>query len=169
VVTHLFNGMAPIHHRGPGAVLGALSAAASGDAVLELIADGVHLADETVSAVMALVGDRVVLVTDAMAAAGMADGDYQLGPRAVEVRDGVARLADGGSIAGGTTRLLDVVRRQIGAGLDAVQIVAAASIRPAGVLGRHDVGLAAGNPADLVVTDAAWHPQRVMRAGAWVG
>ena len=83
VVTHLFNGMAPIHHRDPGAVLGALSAAAAGDAVLELIADGVHLADETVAAVIALVGDRVVLVTDAMAAAGMADGDYQLGPQAV--------------------------------------------------------------------------------------
>jgi N-acetylglucosamine-6-phosphate deacetylase len=169
VVTHLFNGMAPIHHRDPGAVLGAMAAAAAGDAVLELIADGVHLADETVAAVVALVGDRVVLVTDAMAAAGMSDGDYQLGPQAVEVRDGVARLADGGSIAGGTSRLLDVVRRQVGAGLDPVRMVAAASVRPAAVLGRHDVGLAVGNRADLVVTDAAWHPQQVMRAGAWVG
>ena len=168
VVTHLFNGMAPIHHREPGAVLGALAAAAAGDAVLELIADGVHLADETVAASFALVGERVLLVTDAMAAAGMADGDYQLGPRSVEVRDGVARLAGGGSIAGGTARLLDVVRRQVGAGLDPAQVVAAASSRPAAVLGRHDVGLAAGNPADLVVTDPAWQPLRVMRAGAWV-
>ncbi len=169
VVTHLFNGMAPIHHRGPGAVLGAMAAAAAGDAVLELIADGVHLADETVAAVVALVGDRTLLVTDAMAAAGMSDGDYQLGPQAVEVRDGVARLANGGSIAGGTSRLLDVVRRQVSAGLDPVQLVAAASVRPAAVLGRLDVGLAVGNPADLVVTDAAWQPQQVMRAGAWVG
>src|SRR5688500_9949126 len=126
--------MAPIHHREPGAALGALAAAAAGDAVLELIADGVHLADETVAAVMALVGEQVVLVTDAMAAAGMADGDYQLGPQAVEVRDGVARLAGGGAIAGGTSRLLDVVRRQVRAGLDPVRVVAAASVRPAGVL-----------------------------------
>jgi N-acetylglucosamine-6-phosphate deacetylase len=168
VVTHLFNGMAPIHHREPGAVLGSLTAAAAGDAVLELIADGVHLADETVAAVMTLVGERVVLVTDAMAAAGMADGDYQLGPQAVEVRDGVARLTRGGAIAGGTSRLLDVVRRQVGAGLDPVRVVAAASLRPAGVLGRSDVGLAVGNPADLIVTDAAWQPLQVMRAGAWL-
>ncbi len=80
VVTHLFNGMAPVHHREPGAVLGSLAAAAAGDAMVELIADGVHLADDTVAAVMALIGDRVVLITDAMAAAGMGDGDYQLGP-----------------------------------------------------------------------------------------
>lgn len=169
VVTHLFNGMAPIHHRQPGAVLGALAAAAAGDAVLELIADGVHLADETVAAVLALVGERVVLVTDAMAAAGMADGDYQLGPQAVEVRDGVARLAGGGSIAGGTARLLDVVRRQVETGLDPVKVVAAASFRPAAVLGRPDVGLAVGNPADLIVADSDWLPRHVMRAGAWVG
>lgn len=169
VVTHLFNGMAPIHHREPGAVLGALAAAAAGDAVLELIADGVHLADETVAAVLALVGERVMLVTDAMAAAGMADGDYQLGPQVVEVRDSVARLAGGGSIAGGTSRLLDVVRRQVESGLDAVTVVAAASFRPAAVLGRRDVGLAVGNPADLIVADSEWQPRHVMRAGAWVG
>ena len=112
-MTHLFNGMPPIHHRDPGPALGALAAARDG-AVLELIADGVHLADATVAGVLALVGGRaVVFVTDAMAAAGMADGDYVLGPQAVQVRDGVARLAEGSSIAGGTSRLLDVVRRQV--------------------------------------------------------
>lgn len=168
LVTHLFNGMSPIDHRKPGAALGALVAARAGDALVELIADGVHLADDAVAAVDALVGDRIVLVTDAMAAAGMPDGDYELGPQAVQVRDGVARLVDGGSIAGGTTRLLDVVRRQVGAGLDPVRVVAAASTRPATVIGRPDVGLAPGNRADLVVTDAAWQPVRVMRAGEWI-
>ncbi|MDQ4053633.1 MAG: amidohydrolase family protein [Actinomycetota bacterium] len=168
VVTHLFNGMAPIHHRDPGAVLGALAAAAAGDAVVELIADGVHLADETVAVVRALVGSQVVLVTDAMAAAGMADGDYDLGPQAVRVRDGVARLAARDTVAGGTSRLLDVVRRQVGAGLDPVWVVAAASSRPAAVLGIDDVGLASGNRADLVIVDSEWQPVQVMRAGAWV-
>ncbi len=170
LVTHLFNGMPPIHHRDPGPALGALAAARDG-AVLELIADGVHLADATVAGVLALVGGRaVVFVTDAMAAAGMADGDYVLGPQAVQVRDGVARLAEGSSIAGGTSRLLDVVRRQVGAGLPAVDVVACASARPAAVLGLdHELGsLASGRRADLVVTDAALRPRRVMRAGAWV-
>jgi N-acetylglucosamine-6-phosphate deacetylase len=169
LVTHLFNGMAPMHHRQPGAVLGSLAAAAAGDATVELIADGVHLADETVAGILALVGDRVVLITDAMAAAGMPDGDYQLGPQAVRVSAGVARLAHGDAIAGGTSRLLDVVRRQVGAGLDPVRVVAAASTRPAAVLGIDDVGIAVGRRADLVVTDTQWQPLRVLRDGVAVG
>ena len=165
LVTHLFNAMSPLHHRRPGAVLGAMAAAAAGDAMLELIADGVHLADETVAGVFALLGDRVVLVTDAMAAAGMPDGDYVLGPRAVGVRGGVARLAGGDSIAGGTSRLLDVVRRQVDAGLDPVRVVAAASSRPAAVLGIDDIGIEVGHRADLVVADAQWQPTLVLRGG----
>ncbi len=82
LATHLFNGMPPLHHRAPGPVAGALAAAVRGNARVELIADGVHLADETVALVFALLGPgRVVLVTDAMAAAGMSDGDYRLGPQ----------------------------------------------------------------------------------------
>ena len=82
--THLFNGMRPLHHRDPGPIAACLAAAARGDLVVELVADGTHLADGTVRAVFDLVGpDAIALVTDAMAAAGMADGDYQLGPMAV--------------------------------------------------------------------------------------
>ena len=69
LATHLFNGMPSLHHRAPGPVGGALAAAAQGNARVELIADGVHLADETVALVFTLLGsDRIVLVTDAMAA-----------------------------------------------------------------------------------------------------
>lgn len=171
LVTHLFNGMPAIHHRDPGPVIGALTAAAAGAAHVELIADGVHLADEMVAAVFSLVGgSRVVLVTDAMAAAGLQDGDFQLGPSTVRVRDGIARLAHGESLAGGTSRLLDIVRRQIRAGLDPVEVVACASSRPAAVLGLQDeVGsLAAGCRADIVEADADLRPLRVMRAGTWV-
>jgi len=170
LVTHLFNGMPPMHHRAPGPVGGALSAAADGAARVELIADGVHLSDDTVRTMyVVLGGDRILLVTDAMAAAGMPDGDYQLGPRRVRVVDGTARLAEGDSIAGGTTRLLDVVRRLVGAGLDPVSVVASASRVPAAALGLDRVGaLRAGLRADLVVTDADLRPQRVMRAGEWV-
>ncbi len=138
---------------------------------MELIADGVHLSDETVAGVFALVGGpRVVLISDAMAAAGLGDGEHQLGPLATRVTDGVARLVDGESIAGGTSRLLDVVRRQVTAGLDPVEVVASASSRPAALLGLDtEVGaVMPGLRADLVVLDGDWRPRRVMRAGSWV-
>ena len=173
LVTHLFNGMTVVHHRSPGPVVGALEAAAAGDACVELIGDGVHLADDTVRLVFTLLGPgRIVLVTDAMAAAGMPDGDYELGPRHVRVRDGVARLADGDDapLAGGTAHLLDVVRRCVQAGVPISDAVTAATRTPAHALGSAAwPELATGRAADLVVTDADLRPVRVMRDGNWVG
>ena len=171
--THLFNGMRPLHHRAPGPVAACLAAAARGELVVELVADGTHLAAGTVRSVFELVGpDAIVLVTDAMAAAGMADGTYQLGPMAVTVADGVARLDDGtpeGSIAGGTFHLLDVVRATTSFGIPLVDAVKAASCTPAGVLGRSDIGaLEAGRRADVVVADADLTPLAVWRGGALV-
>jgi len=176
--THLFNGMPPLHHRDPGPVAACLGAAARGELVVELVADGTHLAPATVRAVMELVGpDGAVLVTDAIAAAGMPDGDYRLGPQAVRVAGGVARVlvdrpgaaAEVGSIAGGVAHLLDVVRATVEAGVPLVDAVRAASATPAQVLGRHDVGaLVVGRRADVVVTTADLRPVRVARAGAWL-
>lgn len=174
LVTHLFNAMPAPHHRDPGPALGALGAAGAGDAFVELIGDGVHLDDQTVRNVLDLVPDAAVLVTDAMAAAGMADGGYRLGPLEVEVRDGVARVAGptGGSIAGGTSRLLDQVRRQAAAGRPLDVVVEAASARPASVIGLgtlDGVGrIAPGRRADLVLTDESLRPVRVMRGGEWL-
>lgn len=176
--THLFNGMRPLHHRDPGPVAACLAAAARGELVVELVADGTHLAPATVRAVTDLVGpDGVVLVTDAVAAAGVADGDYRLGPHAVRVAGGVARVlevaADGsegvGAIAGGVAHLLDVVRATVDAGVPLVDAVRAASATPAQVLGWRDVGaLVPGRRADLVVTTGDLRPVRVARAGVWV-
>ncbi|AEE46916.1 N-acetylglucosamine-6-phosphate deacetylase [Cellulomonas fimi] len=176
--THLFNGMRPLHHRDPGPVAACLAAAARGELVVELVADGTHLADGSVRAVLDLVGPgSVVLVTDAMAAAGMPDGDYRLGPMSVRVADGVARIVaedgstppGGGAIAGGVAHLLDVVRHVVAAGVPLEDAVLAAATTPADVLGRHDIGaLLPGRRADVVVTDEALQPVRVMRAGAWV-
>jgi N-acetylglucosamine-6-phosphate deacetylase len=175
--THLFNGMPPMHHRAPGPVAACLAAAARGEMVLELIADGVHLADETVAAVFDLVGpDRIALVTDATAAAGQADGRYRLGSLLTDVVQGVARLVGTGPsglaapIAGGTARLIDVVRRVVRhSGVDLVAAVTAASATPARLLGLPDVGdLVAGRRADLVLTDDELTPLAVMRAGRWV-
>ncbi|GEL95591.1 N-acetylglucosamine-6-phosphate deacetylase [Cellulomonas composti] len=169
--THLFNGMRPLHHRDPGPVAACLAAAARGELVVELVADGTHLAPATFRAVLDLVGsDAVVLVTDAMAAAGMADGDYQLGPMAVRVADGVARIvtADGsaGAIAGGVAHLLDVLRCVVESGVPLVDAVRAATSTPAAVLGRHDIGaLVVGRRADVLVLDDDLRAVRVLRAG----
>ncbi|WP_146847027.1 N-acetylglucosamine-6-phosphate deacetylase [Cellulomonas terrae] len=169
--THLFNGMRPLHHRDPGPIAACLAAAARGELVVELVADGTHLADGTVRSVFDLVGaGSIALVTDAMAAAGMPDGSYRLGPMEVTVADGVARVADEtGAIAGGVAHLLDVVRTVVAAGIPLEDAVLAAATVPADVLGRRDLGaLAAGRRADLVVTDADLAPLRVLRGGAWV-
>jgi N-acetylglucosamine-6-phosphate deacetylase len=171
--THLFNGMPPLHSRAPGPVAACLAAAARGAMVVELIGDGVHLADETVAMVFDLVGaGQIALTTDAMAAAGMPDGRYPLGPMTVDVVAGVARLASDsgelGAIAGGTARLLDVVRRAVrDAGIPLPDAVTAATATPARLLGMDDeVGdVVPGRRADLLITDVDLEPLAVLRAG----
>lgn len=169
LVTHLFNAMPPVHHRRSGPALAALAAAAAGEAVVELVADGVHVHDDVVTSVLDLAPGGVALVTDAMAAAGMRDGTYSLGPLDVTVRGRKATLAGETTLAGGTARLLDVVRRQVRAGLDPGRVVRAAGQVPADLLGLAAGRLEAGRPADLVVLDGGWSLQRVMVAGRWVG
>jgi N-acetylglucosamine-6-phosphate deacetylase len=170
LVTHLFNAMPPLHHRDPGPIAAMLAAAARGEAVLELVGDGVHLADETVAMVMDVAAPGcVVLVTDAMAASGMPEGRYTLGRLDVVVADGTVRLAEGGAIAGGVATLLDVVRRCVHhAGVPLVDAVAAASSHPASALGLDgEVGaLAAGLRADVLAVDGSLRPVAVWRGGA---
>ena len=165
--THLFNGMRPMHHRTPGPVPEFLAAAQRGECVLEMIGDGVHLSPAIVLDMFETLGrDNVVLVTDAMAAAGMADGDYVLGSQPVTVAGGVARLTEGGAIAGGTAHLIDVVRTTWQGGVDLVDAVYAASVQGAQILGDSSVGaLRAGLWADVVVTDAELRPVTVLRRG----
>ena len=168
-VTHLFNGMPPMHHRKPGPLASCLRLAGAGTVAVELVADGVHLAPETVQMVFQLVGaHNVVLVTDSMAAAGLPDGDYALGRSAVSVQAGMATLQSTGTLAGGTSTLLDVVRRTIEAGVSPTEAVASATCVPARVLGLEtEIGsLRAGMRADLVVVDQDFGLVAVMRSGA---
>ena len=160
--THLFNGMPVLHSRAPGPVAAALAAAARGEAVVELVADGVHLAPDTVAAVFDLVGPgQIALVTDAMPAAGMSSGRYRLGRLDVEVSDGVAHLRakvrrSPASIAGGTARLVDVLRRTVrDAGVGLLAAVTAATATPARLLGLQEItgALRPGLRADLFVVD----------------
>ncbi|HEX8007639.1 MAG TPA: amidohydrolase family protein, partial [Trebonia sp.] len=170
LVTHLPNGMAPLHHRAAGPAAAALVAAAADQASVELIADGVHVdAGFTRLVFGAAAPGRVVLVTDAMAAAGMPDGAYELGPQRVRVSAGVARLADGDALAGGTSSLLQVVATARAAGVAEPEAIRAATEVPAHVLGLPGHGrLAPGSPADIVVADERLAPRRVMRDGRWL-
>ncbi|MBF4992667.1 amidohydrolase family protein [Arthrobacter gandavensis] len=170
-VTHLFNGMDPIHHRAPGAASACLRAAEAGNAAVELIADNAHLDPYIVATMFDLLGaGNIALVTDSMAAAGLADGQYRLGPAEVLVQDGVARLKTTGSIAGGTAAMADLVRNAVGAGVPLPDAVTSAAAVPAGVLGRgQELGsLLPGASADILVLDEALVPVRVMRRGSWL-
>lgn len=166
-VTHLFNGMRPLTHRNPGPIPVFLAAAARGELVIELIADGTHLAPELVHSIFTLVGaENIALVTDAMAAAGMPDGAYRLGSQDVTVDQGVARLTHGGAIAGGTAHLLDIVRTTVAGGVPLVDVMRAAATTPATVLGVSDIGaLEVGRRADLLLTDDDFRVLKVVRAG----
>jgi N-acetylglucosamine-6-phosphate deacetylase len=163
ITTHLFNQMRPIHHREPGPVPALM---ADPRMHVELIADGIHVHPAVIAMVrQAVPPERIVLVTDAMAATGQADGQYLLGDLPVTVVDGVARLAEGGALAGSTLTMdaaFRLVVQQCGFSLsDAVQ---AASVNPARLLGRDDIGsIEVGRAADLVALDAdlalthVWH------------
>jgi N-acetylglucosamine-6-phosphate deacetylase len=169
--THLFNGMRPLHHREPGPVGALLD---RDEVSCEVIADGVHLHDTAIRLVARAVGPgRLVLITDAMAAAGMPDGRYRLGSMQVDVAGGVARLAADagpGAIAGSTATMAGVVRHAIAAGLPVTAAAAAASTTPARVLGLGDRtgALRPGLAADLVICDEEFGLRAVMRHGEWL-
>jgi N-acetylglucosamine-6-phosphate deacetylase len=168
VGTHVFNAMRPPHHREPGPVFALLGAAS---VVCEFVADGAHLHDGTLTFATSVTGPaRAALVTDALMAAGMPDGRYELGGQVVEVTAGVARLARDGSIAGSTLTMDAAFRRAVQVGVSIVDATRMASATPAHAIGLDEqVGtLATGKRADLVLLDESLRVVRVMRAGVWV-
>ncbi|MCD4523947.1 N-acetylglucosamine-6-phosphate deacetylase [Nocardioides sp. cx-173] len=167
VGTHLFNAMRPLHHREPGPIAALLE---HPDAYVELIADGVHVHPAALRLAAEAKPHLFVLVTDAMAAAAAADGDYRLGRMTVTVRDGVARLAEGGAIAGSTLTMAAAVQYAVQvAGLPIADVVRAATSTPVALLHLDRVGaLRPGYRADLVVLDQDLAVQRVLHCGRWV-
>lgn len=174
VGTHLFNAMRPIHHREPGPVIALLEDPRT---TVEVIADGVHIDGALYRHVTRSAGpDRVSLVTDAMAAAGMADGAYRIGPLDVEVSDGVAHLVGTDTIAGSTATMdrlfAFAVNRLVEGGLpyDEALVVAVrqSAVNPAGALGFPSPVLRSGTAADLVVLDDDLAVSGVLFQGRWV-
>ncbi|MFE3603680.1 N-acetylglucosamine-6-phosphate deacetylase [Streptomyces sp. NPDC059096] len=169
VATHLFNAMPPLGHRAPGPIAALLE---DERVTVELINDGTHLHPAALELAFHRAGaDRVAFVTDAMDAAGFGDGRYQLGPLAVDVTDGVARLVDGGSIAGSTLTQDTAFRRAATVDrLPVEDIVRAISANPAKLLGAYDrIGsLEPGKDADAVVLDADFALKGVLHKGEWV-
>ncbi|WP_091508393.1 MULTISPECIES: N-acetylglucosamine-6-phosphate deacetylase [Amycolatopsis] len=169
VGTHLFNGMRPLHHREPGPIGALLD---DERITVELICDLVHVHPTVLRLAAKHAGrGRTVLITDAMSATDAADGRYHLGRLEVDVRDGVATLADTGSLAG-STLTMDVAFRNLvrGAGLSIPDAVRATSGRPAELLGIDDRtgSLEAGLAADLVILDDDLRLSRVLRQGEWL-
>ncbi len=167
-ITHLFNGMPPLHHRAPGPVAACLELAAARKIIVELIADGVHLDPVTVRTVFNLVGaESIALVTDSMAAAGLQDGEYSLGPAQVTVANGQARLSSNGSLAGGTATMLGVLRSAVAGGVPLGDAIVSATSVPAEVLGLIDEAgrLHQGFAADLLLLDQDLTLLQVVRNG----
>jgi N-acetylglucosamine-6-phosphate deacetylase len=168
--THLFNAMPPLHHREPGPALALLE---DPGVVVELIADGVHVHPAVVAAVIQAAGPvRVAAITDAIAAAGCADGAFQLGTVPIDVVSGVARVRGTSTIAGSTATMDRLFRNIIGLGSEFDASLAAAvqmtSSTPARALGLERVGsLRAGHDANLVVLDRDLQVTAVMVRGDW--
>ncbi|MFE9683071.1 N-acetylglucosamine-6-phosphate deacetylase [Streptomyces sp. NPDC006285] len=169
VATHLFNAMPTLGHRAPGPIAALLE---DERITVELINDGVHLHPASLQLAFHHAGrGRVAFITDAMDAAGFGDGRYMLGPLEVEVADGVARLVEGGSIAGSTLTLDRAFKRAVTVDrLPVEDVVSAISANPARQLGLYDrVGsLEPGKDANLVVLDAGFDVVGVMRRGEWL-
>ena len=161
--THLFNAMPAFTHRAPG-VVGAASDFAEH---IEMICDGIHLNPSVVRAVFNMFGpDRVCIISDAMQACGMPNGEYSLGGQKVFMTDGLATLADG-TIAGSATCQAEGFRRAVKFGVPLESALKAATINPAKAAGLYDeVGsIAVGKRADVLVLGADLHPEHIFIGG----
>lgn len=160
--THLFNASRPWTHRDPGIAGAALT---QPGIFVTAIVDGIHLAPEAVRLAAAAAGSRLVLMTDAIAAAGRPAGIYVVGDRTVHVADGACRLADG-TLAGSVLTMDQAVRNLLELDFEVPQALAAATAAPAALVRRSELGtLRPGTPADVCVFDDTFNVVRTMVSG----
>lgn len=162
-VTHCFNGMRPIHHRDPGIVVAAFE---EEHVSLQAIVDHIHLHPAIIRLMHRSKGpEGIVLITDALQAMGMGDGNYIFGGHHVTVTDGVARLHDG-TLASSTVTMNEALRYTVETGISLTDAVQMASTTPARILGLQQKGaIAVGMDADLVLVDDAFQVQWTMIDG----
>jgi N-acetylglucosamine-6-phosphate deacetylase len=164
-MTHFMNAMAPLHHRSPGPVAWGLS---RDDVSCDFIADGMHLDPFILKLLVRLKGrDRLLLISDAIAATGMGDGDYQIWGETITVKDGRTSNARG-SIAGSVITMLDAVRMMLSLGIAEVDVARMAATNPAALLGlSNECGsIEVGKRADLVALDGSGNVAVTMVGGA---
>ncbi len=163
---HLFNAMPPFGHREPG-VIGAV--ADSSHVTAELICDGVHIHPAVVRAAFRMLGsDRIILISDSMRAAGMPDGDYDLGGQKVRVSKRRATLISNGALAGSAVNLMDCLRTVVKEmGIPLEQAAACATANPAKCLGEyHRYGsITPGKKANVVLLDQELNVREVIKDG----
>ncbi|MCC6002749.1 MAG: N-acetylglucosamine-6-phosphate deacetylase [Thermofilum sp.] len=155
IANHIFNGMRVFHHREPGLALALLL---DPRVHVEAIADYVHLHAATLRLIYKIAGPlRVVLITDAISAAGLPDGEYLLGGLRIRVQKGVSRLVDTGSLAGSTLTMDNAVRNMVKADAGILEALTMASYTPSksiDALSREKIGyLRPGFRADIVILD----------------
>ena len=151
-MTHFMNAMAPLHHRSPGPIAWGLSRE---DVTFDLIADGIHLDPFMLRLLMKIKGVvGISLISDAIAAAGKGDGDYQIWGETISVKNGRTANASG-SIAGSVISMLDAVRLMHSLGVSYVDLAGMASGNPARLLGLDQIcgSIEVGKRADLVALD----------------
>lgn len=164
-VVHTFCGMTPMHHRSPNLVGAAL---VCDEVYAELIADGIHVQKPVMEVLRRCKPKgKLILVSDAISATGLKDGQYKLGLEAVTVKDGIPRTGTG-SLAGSTTSLLDEVRRVIlELGEDPLHAVHMASLNPSRRFGLEaEIGsIRAGKRADFIIVDKQYRLREVWKDG----
>lgn len=167
VATHLYNGMREFNHREPGIIGAALL---DERVYCEIIYDQIHLHDAAVKIALKMKGmDKIVLVSDAMMAAGLSDGDYELGGQKVVVKDSRATL-ETGNLAGSTLNLRDAVRNMMNyLDIPMKDAIRMASLSPAKAIGvdRYKGSIEIGKDADLILIDKEIHILGTMVMGKW--
>lgn len=166
-VTHCFNGMRPIHHRDPGLITAAFE---EQHVSLQAIVDQVHLHPAIIRLMHRLKGaEGMVLITDALQAMGMGDGNYIFGGHQVTVSEGIARLEDG-TLASSTVTMNEALRLTVDTGISLTDAVQMASTTPANILGLRSKGkIEPGYDADLVLLDEQFQVVWTMIDGQIIG